>query len=79
MQYVDAALDELATLDVESPDLLVVLGGPVSAYDDALYPFLAAEQELLRQRLASARPLLGICLGAQLIPRALKCQHLSPW
>ena len=71
VQYVDAVLDDLATLDVESPDLLVVLGGPIGAYDDALYPFLAAELQLLRRRLASARPLLGICLGAQLIARAL--------
>ena len=71
VRYVDAALDDLATLDVESPDLLVVLGGPIGAYDDALYPFLAVEQQLLRRRLASTRPLLGICLGAQLIAQAL--------
>lgn len=71
VRYVDAALDDLAALDVESPDLLVALGGPIGAYDDALYPFLAVEQELLRRRLATARPLLGICLGAQLIARAL--------
>jgi len=71
VRYVDAALDDLATLDVENPDLLVVLGGPIGAYDDVLYPFLATEQQLLRRRLASARPLLGICLGAQLIARAL--------
>lgn len=71
VRYVDATLDELAALDVESPDLLVVLGGPIGVYDDAQYPFLTAEQDLLRRRLASARPLLGICLGAQLIAQAL--------
>ncbi|NNA93006.1 glutamine amidotransferase [Pseudomonas sp. ICMP 8385] len=71
VQYVDATLDNLAGLDVESPELLVVLGGPIGAYDDALYPFLTIEQELLRRRLASNRPLLGICLGAQLIARVL--------
>lgn len=59
VRYIDAALDDLATLDVESPDLLVVLGGPINAYDEAPYPFLTVEQELLRQRLASGRPLLG--------------------
>ena len=35
------------------------------------YPFLAAEVALIRERLATRRPLLGICLGAQLIARAL--------
>lgn len=71
VQYVEAPLGGLSNLDVLSPDLLIVLGGPIGAYDDALYPFLSAEVELVRQRLDSARPLLGICLGAQLIARAL--------
>ncbi|MFV0455403.1 MAG: glutamine amidotransferase [Pseudomonas sp.] len=71
VQYIEAPLHDLATLDVCSADLLIVLGGPIGAYDDALYPFLDAEVQLVRQRLDSARPLLGICLGAQLIARAL--------
>ena len=71
LRYVDAPLHDLAALDAHAPDLLIVLGGPIGAYDDALYPFLAAEVALLHQRLASARPVLGICLGAQLIARAL--------
>lgn len=71
VQYVDPAVDDLAKVDVLAPDLLVVLGGPIGAFDDALYPFLAAELALVERRLAAARPLLGICLGAQLIARAL--------
>lgn len=71
VRYLDPAIDDLADLDAATPDLLVVLGGPIGAFDDALYPFLAAELALVRARLASGRPLLGICLGAQLIARAL--------
>lgn len=71
VRYLDPALDDLRALDATAPDLLVVLGGPIGAFDDALYPFLGAELALVQARLASGRPLLGICLGAQLIARAL--------
>jgi len=71
VHYVDPAVADLASVDAEAPDLLVVLGGPIGAFDDARYPFLAAELALIERRLAAARPLLGICLGAQLIARAL--------
>ena len=69
--YHDAGVDALAGIDLDAVDLLVVLGGPIGAHDDALYPWLADEFALVRQRLASGRPLLGICLGAQLMARAL--------
>lgn len=71
VRYVDATVDDLRRLDVITPDLLVVLGGPIGAFDEALYPFIADELTLLRQRLESRRALLGICLGAQLTARAL--------
>ncbi len=54
-----------------SPDLLVVLGGPIGVYEDHLYPFLRVEKALLKQRLAAGLPTLGICLGAQLMAAAL--------
>lgn len=71
IRYVDAGVDDLAALDTLTPDLLVLLGGPIGAFDEDTYPFLADELALVRQRLESRRPLLGICLGAQLIARAL--------
>lgn len=71
VQYVDAAQDDLTTLDVQTADLLVVLGGPIGAFDDDTYPFIVNELALVRRRLESRRPLLGICLGAQLMARAL--------
>lgn len=60
--------DGAATLDAE---LVVVLGGPISAYEEHLYPFLTAELALLERRLHDERPTVGICLGAQLMARAL--------
>jgi len=52
-------------------DLVVVLGGPIGAYDTATYPWLAEAIAGLRERLALQRPTLGLCLGAQLMARAL--------
>ncbi|NIP72970.1 MAG: glutamine amidotransferase [Gammaproteobacteria bacterium] len=68
-RYLDAALDDLG--QAEDSDLLVILGGPVGAYEDRAYPFLSQELALLERRLAAGRPTLGICLGAQLMARAL--------
>jgi GMP synthase (glutamine-hydrolysing) len=69
VRYHDIGMDDAAILG--DPDLLVVLGGPIGAYDEDLYPFLTDEIALLAARLAARRPTLGLCLGAQLMARAL--------
>jgi GMP synthase (glutamine-hydrolysing) len=69
--YVEAGYDDLTALDPLSSDLVVVLGGPIGAYDDGDYPFLRDELRLIEARLAAGRPLIGLCLGAQLMARAL--------
>lgn len=69
--YRDAGVDGLADLQLDVDDLLIVLGGPISAYDDDRYPFLVDELRLIEQSLRRKVPVLGICLGAQLLARAL--------
>lgn len=71
IRYREAGVDHLATRDARQADLLIVLGGPISATDEANYPFLQDELQLLNERLQKARATLGICLGAQLMARAL--------
>jgi GMP synthase (glutamine-hydrolysing) len=71
IHYYDIGMNELWTLNAAGPDLMVVLGGPVGVYETQAYPFLEDERQLLEKRLASGRPTLGICLGAQMIAAAL--------
>lgn len=70
-RYLDVGVDTLARARVEDSDLLVVLGGPIGVYDEADYPFLVREMALISERLRVFRPTLGICLGAQLMAKAL--------
>ena len=58
---------DLQTMDQTTPDLLVVLGGPIGVYDNAYYPFLDREKNLIERQIRASKPLIGICLGAQLI------------
>jgi GMP synthase-like glutamine amidotransferase len=54
---------------LEADDLLVVLGGSMSAYDDI--GFIKNEIEFLRKRIESGGKIFGICLGAQLLASAM--------
>ena len=76
INYIEAAdfvlmADDLSPIDALSEDLLIILGGPISVNDAAMFPFIEAEINLLKQRIAADKPTLGICLGAQLIASAL--------
>lgn len=62
---------DLTTLDAAEPDLLVILGGPIGVYEADRYPFITKEITFARTRIDSGKPLLGICLGSQIIAAAL--------
>jgi GMP synthase-like glutamine amidotransferase len=51
--------------------MLVVMGGPMGIYDEQEYPWLIAEKSFIRATIEAGRPVLGICLGAQLIADVL--------
>ncbi|WP_347557841.1 gamma-glutamyl-gamma-aminobutyrate hydrolase family protein [Robbsia sp. KACC 23696] len=51
-------------------DLIIALGGPMSVNDEAIYPWLSAEKRFIADAIAQGTPVLGICLGAQLIAAA---------
>ena len=71
IETIDACTADLRAIDPLAPDLVVALGGPIGVYERDAYPFLDAEIDLIRARLAARRPTLGLCLGAQLMAAAL--------
>ena len=50
---------------------LIILGGPMGVYEEKRYPFLRQELHLIDQALKEQKPVLGICLGSQLLATAL--------
>jgi GMP synthase-like glutamine amidotransferase len=52
-------------------DGLIIMGGPVGAYEEDQYPWLKAEKEFIRSTIKAGKKVLGICLGAQLIADVL--------
>lgn len=51
----------------EEFDGLFVLGGPMNVYEEAQYPWLRREKELIARAVSDCKPVLGVCLGAQLL------------
>ncbi|WP_158861930.1 glutamine amidotransferase [Leifsonia sp. AG29] len=71
LRVVDVTTEDVSAIDPAEAELVVVLGGEMGAYQTEEYPFLAAEQQLIRSRIDAERPTLGVCLGAQLMAGAL--------
>ena len=59
------------SLDLAQPDLLIMMGAPMSVYEQDRHPWIACQQRRLAARLALDRPTLGVCFGAQLMAAAL--------
>ncbi|WP_297188456.1 gamma-glutamyl-gamma-aminobutyrate hydrolase family protein [uncultured Porticoccus sp.] len=57
--------------DIPDIDLLIVMGGPMSVNDEQQFPWLVAEKAFIRRTIDAGKPVLGICLGAQLIASAM--------
>ena len=57
--------------DLETVDLIIVLGGPMSVNDEDAFPWLIEEKRFIRDAIEAGKPVLGICLGAQLMANSL--------
>ena len=57
--------------DMREAGGLIVMGGPMGAYEQDKYPFLLSEIRLIEAALKAGKPVLGVCLGSQLVATAL--------
>lgn len=71
LEQVDVADPRFADVDLNAPDLLVMMGGPMGVYETDAHPWIACQLRRLRRRLEARLPTLGVCLGAQMIAAAL--------
>jgi GMP synthase (glutamine-hydrolysing) len=71
IRWLEAGVDPLNAAALAEPDLVVVLGGPIGVYEADIYPFIAGEIAATAARLDANKPVLGICLGAQMMAAAL--------
>ncbi len=60
--------------DTDDRTILIIMGGPMGVYDEKSHPFIKDELRLLERAFRRGTKTLGICLGAQLMARALGCR-----
>ena len=70
-EYQSLATDDSLSIDHQKYSALIVMGGPMGVYQTEQYPFLETEVKIIRAFLAEGKPFLGICLGAQVLAKAL--------
>ena len=57
--------------DLDSVHAVVAMGGPMNVYEEDKFPFLIEENDFIRRVVKAGIPYLGVCLGAQLLAKAL--------
>lgn len=70
-EYLDAYKGQKLSTRIRDYSLIIVLGGPMGAYEEDLYPFLNYEFQIIKEAIQRKIPLIGICLGAQMIAKTL--------
>ena len=71
VRSIQAHAGEPVPVTLDGIDGLIVMGGPMGVHDTDQYPFLRDELRLIEQALKRELPILGVCLGSQLLATAL--------
>lgn len=70
-QYIRSYAGESVPRDAGAYRGLVIMGGPMGVYEHSQYPFLRDEMKLMESFLKAGKPILGVCLGSQLLASVL--------
>ncbi len=70
-RYFDLFRETPRQLPLSEAAALIVMGGPMSVHDVGQHPFLTAEIDWIQQAVERRLPMLGICLGSQLLAKAM--------
>lgn len=69
-EFVKIYKEKLSPDAIDGKCALIILGGPMGVYEEEIYPFMKTELKLIESALKKNIPVLGICLGAQLLAKA---------
>ena len=70
-RYIQSYLGGSLPTTPEDFSALIVMGGPMGVYEENKYPFLTDEKRLMERAIRAGRPVLGVCLGSQLLASVL--------
>ncbi|MBI2090013.1 MAG: gamma-glutamyl-gamma-aminobutyrate hydrolase family protein [Deltaproteobacteria bacterium] len=70
-QYIRPFAGDPVPKEIGGASGLIVMGGPMGVYEQGAYPFLADEMHLIEKALRAQVPILGVCLGSQLLAATL--------
>lgn len=70
LKTIELEKGEKLPLSLRGIEAIIVMGGPMSVYDQMQYPFLESETLFLKEIIKKKIPALGICLGAQMLAKA---------
>lgn len=79
LDRIDVTDPGFARVNFNTPDLLILMGGPMGVYERDVHPWIDCEIDRLASRISLGLPTLGICLGAQMIAAAMGAKvHAGP-
>lgn len=71
LDRIDVSDAGFGAVDLNEPDLLIMMGGPMGVYEQDAHPWIACQLRRLARRIDAGRPTLGVCFGAQMIAAAM--------
>lgn len=77
LDRIDVTDSEFARVNFNTPDLLILMGGPMGVYERDAHPWIDCEIDRLASRISLGLPTIGVCLGAQMIAAAMEAKVYS--